>query len=674
MASDSGDGYRRDGKESRTPSRRDSDSKSHERRQSRSRSTARHVASTLVDRSRRKLGLLRHRRSPSRDRRFPTRSDSRSAASHAVRRSRSRERPAAQRSTERGRLEEEEHRLRKQLDELMARKGEETRGRERQYSPTFGHDKSHNQSVELPSLFDRLHSSDDDRQLPRRHLLPAPHLLSAGVKGRPLLEPPACPRLLDSERPNIDIDRGKRFTQSADLPTTSLLPGLPFVQEYSHKPAKMQTDQLRFDVFDHANSPKETECRGPVFREDLGQHRYRPYPVPEDRQRVPPDSAERDHNWQPRNRPAEQRDSSSKTSSFAPSEEDEPCSTVVSEHSAPSFSTAVHSPAVYKSAATSTDSTASSAKPEAAVAGKGLLPLSSAPSTFSGDVAAADTQAPNTSRPKEMEMTPPPRPPLPMPPNFPAFVQQIQQNLMFHRGPGRVPFGPITAGNMPVPPRLRGMFRPPLFGPFPPAPVNPLHDSNAVERAPAPSSSEAASTNKKPLLGDFPVPVQASEVDSSQQGMPRQHSEERQVEQASEENSSGARRLMAPPRLMEADQAANSTDEVADEAPDEPAQQNTATSEIPQLLDFSLYRRVDKTPRGPPRPAQLGRPAMMPPTQRPQRGRMPLPPRGVPPFRLPARGPVPRAAMRPDMDMRRGGGAQRFPRRGVPRGRYPHPE
>jgi len=335
-----GDSYHRDAKDSRTD-KHDSDSKSYERRRSRSKSRTKHIASNLLDRSRRKLGLLRRHRSSSRDRRRSSPSSSRDAVAHdARRRSQSKERPA-ERSASRDRLEAEERRLRKQLDDLMARKNEENRSKEHQFSPSLGQDQRREQVSEIPSLFDVIPNYDAsnfdararadrpldarahaDRPFQRRHLLPAPpHLLSTNMKGRALLELPTVPRPPDAEsglvRQNVDINLGTHYGQSVEQPLlpSTVLPGRPFVQEYSHKPPETHVDQFMFrEVVDHNHSPKDCEPGRPTVHEELGQRRYRPYPKPEDHRRIPPESTERPRNWHARDRKNEETGMSSKTS------------------------------------------------------------------------------------------------------------------------------------------------------------------------------------------------------------------------------------------------------------------------------------------------------------------------------------------------------------------------
>lgn len=682
-------------KDSRTV-KHDSDSKSYDRRRSRSKSRTRNIASNLVDRSRRKLGLQRHRRSSSRDRRHTS---SRTAAHDTRRRSRSRERPAT-RSKSRDRLEEEEQRLRKQLDDLMARKNEENRSKDRQFSPSYSQDQRHEQSSEMPSLFDVMQNPDAHanagRPLPRRHLLPAPHLISANlpIKGRALLEPPVVPMpgLAESGimRHNVDRNRVTHYGQSADqplLPSTAMLPGQPFVQEYSHKPAETHTDQFRYgQVTDHINSHKDSASGRPTFREELGQHRYRPYPVPEGRHRVPPESTERGRNWQVRGQLNKEMDTSAGIEKVGLPEAS------ISEHSSPAFTPMDQHSTMCQSA-----ENAPSAKPEMPLPGQGLLPLSSATGTFSTAGTLVDKPAEQTldvtvtSGNEDafgVQNIPCPRPPIfPDPPFFPAFLPNVR-NLPFPRGPSRVPFLPIPG---PFPP---GAFRLPLPSfPMPPisAPVA-RQDSTptimSMNRASAPvagQSRETAAPSKKPLLGDYPgnkpPPPLMAEVtaivnaikntgpESVQQQSEEERDSKEQVQVHDEDDS--ASRLMAPPRLleMESNQTQNTpnsqlpldtaTGEETGEdllQAEDSTEQDESSGAVPSLLDFMGGPLAQGHI-----PPQFGPPLIRGPPPH-VRGRMPFPERFM---RHGMRVPRPMSpALRGLMELP--GGPAAFPRRGGP--------
>jgi len=727
-----GDGYGRDAKDSRT-AKYDSDSKSHERRRSRSRSATRHVASNLVDRSRRRFGLVRRQRSSSRDRRHSSRSGSRAGPSHdARRRSRSRERPAP-RSTSRDRLEEEEKRLRKQLDELVARKNEGSRGGDRQHSPAYGQDRPHEK---LPALFDVIGPDarpNPDQPLPRRHLLPAPHLVSANLKGKPLLDLPDVLRPADTEilRPDVvDRERGMHFGgpnppllplvgqppnqpllpptgQSPNqplLPPAAVLPGRPFVQEYSHKPAETPAaDPLRFrEVIDYTHSGKDAEPNRPRFREEPGQRRrFRPYLVPEDRRRMPPESTERARMWHAREqRQKEQRDVPAKPPDFNPAmvmdrtEVDKVRLSEASilEHSAPAFSAPDRNQIVWQSPAASQPITSSSVKQELpVVSGESV---SSAPDTLPTGESSVDNtpgmQAPaatstaeaaaSVSAPADSSVPPLPCPPLP--PHFPAFVNTVR-NMMFARGiRPRVPFNP--AGNL-QPPPMPSMFRPPpnLFPPAASAPpcVRPIFPSLitspvAASEPSAGQSAEASAAGKKqPLLGDCPAGVKVAPLMAEIPGNvdPRSESVQRQRREmpGNEQPAHAVEGILgAPPRLLEADLTRNTP---ISQLPLDSGAPAVETSEgqfevdesadpgesgaIRPLMDFSVYGFGPSDPR-PPRAMglQLAREAA------PPRGRMPAHSRGRrPPAKRGDPGPFPRR------------GGPPFPPRGGPRYPQHHP-
>ena len=709
-------------KDSRS-AKRDSDSKSYDKRRSRSRSRARHIASNLLDRSRRKLGL-RHHRSSSQDRR-PSSSRTTAAVQDVHRRSRSKERPAP-RSTSQDRLQEVEQRLRKQLDDLMARKNEGTGSKDNQLSPLYGQ-----RSSEVPSLFNVIQGSGARTSgdgllpiLPRRHLLPAPHLVSANVKGRPLLEHPAVGRPVRAEsglmRPNVDRNRGGYYGQPADqpvLPSAAMLPGKTFVQEYSHKPAESHIDQFRYrEGTGHIDNHKDSEASRPAFHEEHGQHRHRPYPVPEDRRRMPPESTERGRSRQVRERPNEEMDTSSKTSDFSEVNfSDRRSARIekvglpegrVSEHSSPVFSAMDQSSATCQSTkVTVSASVSTTAKPELSVTGDGSLSLSSAPNTFSvgGNlVEQQGEQPPDTTMTPENEAVPAipnvpcPPPPVPVPPYFPAFLQHVR-NMMFQRGSARVPF------NLMPGPHMRGMFRPPP-GSFPMAPVSapsvrpgPSPVMTPTNRTLAPlagSNPEASLPGKKSLLGDYPnikqPPTLTAEVmasiNSSTDAGPEsmQHQSE---EMHGDDQVANTTCLMASPRLLETNQTQNlpSSQLLVDSATgeedvedlfqvDESTEQQDS-GEIQPLMNFSMYRSRPLAPALKP-PPQFGPPLMRGPPPD-VRNRMPLPRRGMPRgLRVPR--PMPPPALQSVIEMRGSSGPVNFPRHGgppsfPPRGAPRHP-
>ena len=704
-------------KDSRS-AKRDSDSKSYDKRRSRSRSRTRHIASNLLDRSRRKLGL-RHHRSSSQERR-PSSSRTTAAAQDVRRRSRSRERPAP-RSTSQDRLQEEEHRLRKQLDDLMARKNDGSGSKDHQFGPLYGQ-----RSSEIPSLFNAIQGSGARASgdgllpiLPRRHLLPAPHLVSANVKGRPLLEHPAVPRPVHPEsgpmRPNVDRNRGGYYGQPVDqpvLPSAAMLPGKTFVQEYSHKPAESHVDKFRYgEGTDHIDSHKDSEAGRPAFREEHGQHRYRPYPVPEDRRRMPPESTERGRSWPVRQRLNKEMDMSANTSDFsdvnisdrtsARIEKVSLSEARVSEHLSAAFSAMDQSSATYQSAeVTVSASVSTTANPELPVTGDGSLPLSSAPNTFSvggnlvdqqGEQPPDATMTPKNEAAPAIPMVPCPPPPVPVPPYFPAFLQHVR-NMMFQRGPGRAPF------NLMPGPHMRGMFRPPP-GSFPMAPVSapsvrPGASPLMTPLAPLVGSNpEASFPGKKSLLGDYPnikqPPTLTAEVtastNSSTDAGPEtvQHqSEEMHGDDQVANNSC----LVASPRLLESDQTQNlpSSQLPVDSATEEEAVEDLFqayesteqqdSGEIQPLMNFSVYRNRPSA-QAPRPPSQFGPPRMRGPPPD-VRNRMPLPRRGMPRGLRVPRPPMPPPALQSVMEMRGSSGPVNFPRRGgpsfPPRG-APHP-
>lgn len=708
-----GDGYHRDAKDSR-PVRHEadsksSDSKSVERRRSRSRSATRHVASNLVERSRRRLVMARRHRSSSRDRRHSAHSGSRTSAANDNRRmSRSRERPA-QRSTSRDRLEVEEMRLRKQLDDIVARKNEGNRSHDRQFSPSYTQDKPRDQSAEIPSIFDKIPLLFDRRQgsdprpntnqpLQRRHLLPAPGLVSAGLKGKALLDLPQVLRPPDVARGMIrhGIDRGMHYGQSANQPPLSsapVLPGRPFVQEYSHKPADTHTDQPRFrEVVDHTGSWKEPEPGRPVFHEEhLGQHRYRPYPMPEDRHRMPMESSERGRAWQGKDRPKEERDPSTKTSDFSTmaatvrtlcgKEQSGLSELSVSDRSSSSaFPNADQTSATNQSDTSTQEVASSSVKPKLPDTGECSEPPSSAAGTVpTGEnlVDKPSVQTPDTASTTDAESTiaimpegPVPCPDLPMPmppipPIFPAIVENVR-NVMFPRVPLRVPFNPMIVEGMPVPPPMRSIFGPPPVGvPMLPGRM-PMRQRFGppmmalVNRAPVPLNVQGPpeAAGKKPLLGDFPVPFFTPEVapnvdpvkDAQSDSVEQQSEALSGEEQVHDQDPSISHFTPAPPRLSEFDPTQNTPCSQLPLFGDESAEQN---SEIPSLMDFGVYRSGPLDPRLPRLPLMRGVPPHI-------RGRMPPPGRGVP-LRV-ARPMSP--ALRAFIEMRRARGLVNFSRHG----------
>jgi len=715
-------GYRVDPKDPRN-SKRDSDSKSYERRRSRSRSRTRQIASNLLDRSRRKIGLPRHHRSSSRDRRRSSLSSSRPAVAHTAHRSRSRER-AGVRSTSRDQLDEEEQRLRQQLDDLIARKNEGNRSKDNRFSPSYGEDQWREHSREMPPIFDTVpksHSRAAADQLPhsRRHLLPAPPLPHplpppANMRGRVPLEPPALlrPPVVETgllRPPIVDRNIGFRYSHPSDqplIPSAAMLPGRPFIQEYSHKPAEAHTDQFRVgEVTDRITSRRDPEPGRPAFREEPGQHRYRPYPPPEDRHRMPPEPAERSRNWHVRDRQNEATVTSSKTSDFrgpplldrmsAGMEKVGSAVPSIPEHSSPAFSAVDQSSAMSQSTAVIAGSTIhTSVKSDLPVTGDGLLPLSSAPDSFSaegslpdksGEQAAESTVAPEN----EVEhaasniVPPPPCPPfMPVPPNFPAIVQHVR-NMMFSRGPPRVPFNPMLG------PRIRGVFRPPLplpaFTVVPASAPDMRQDSSPMmmpmNRASAPlagQSLDVSDPSKKPLLGDFPIgkqiPSLSVEVTTNAGPEMVQHQVEemQNVEEAPDDDAS-ASHLMAPTRFMETDQAhpnmpnlqlpfdssvtGDKTSEADGSQAGKSAEQQKSDA-IPPLMDFNMYRG-----RSSPKPSLFGPPPMITratlPNFRPRMS-MPVRARGL---LAPRPGPP---ALLADVETRGGGGPAAFPRRGGP--------
>ena len=718
------DGNRMDAKEPRN-AKRDSESKSYDRRRSRSRSRSKHIASNLLDRSRRKFGLLRRHRSSSRDRGRSSFSSSRPAATHDVcRRSRSRERPAMQ-STSRDQLEEEEQRLRKQLDDLIARKSEGNRSKDNQFSPLYGQDQRREQSSEILPRIDIMQKLDaraDVRQPhSRRHLLPAPPLVPANIRGRVPLESPAVLRPAEAERglsrQIVDRNIGTHYSRPADqplLPSVAMLPGRPFIQEYSHKPADAHADQFRFgEVTDHVSSRREAEPGRPAFREELGQHRYRPYPKPEDRRRMPPESAERARNWHIRDGQSEETDASSKAADHrgvamidrtsAGIEKVDLAEASISEPSSTAFSAVDQTSAAVCQSAAATPSTAvqTPAESELPVTGEVLLPLSSAPSTFSTEgtsIDKSDEEATDATVAAENEAAPavpnipplrPPIPVIPVPPNFPALVQHVR-NMMFARTLPRVRFNQLPR------PRIPGTFRP-LLPPLTAVPVNTSvvrRDSTAVmmsmNRAPAPlegQSREASAPNKKPLLGDYPINSQvpplmveinvSSSKNTGQERVPPQSEEvQNSEEQTCDDDYSGSR-LVAPPRLMQSGHqnmpnsllpvdsvTGEETGEETYEADEPEADESTEQEEsgtIPPLMDFSVYR--NRSSAEGPIPPLFGPPVMRiaPPNVR---GRMPLPRRGMQ-SGLRVLRPMP-PALQTVVEMRGGGGSAAFPRRGNP--------
>ena len=706
----------------------DSDSKSYERRRSRSKSRTRSAASSLLDRSRRKLGLMRRQRSSSRDRRH---SSSRATVAHdARRRSRSRERPVP-RSASRDQLQEEEHRLRKQLDDLMARRNNEgNRSKDRQFSPSCGQDQHREQSSRIPSIFNVMQNSDSRANaagpFTRRHLLPAPHLVSAGnLKGsRPLLQPPVLPRPLLADSAlmsrSVDRDRGTHYGQPADqplLPTTAMLPGQPFVQEYSHKPAEVHVDQFRYgDGTDHTNSLRNTEPGRPAFHEELGQHRYRPYPAPEDRHRMPPESTEQGRNWQIRDRPNEEMNTSLKASDFsdvtrmpAGTETVGLSEATSSEHPSPAFSAAEQNSAVCQPAqSTRTPSPAiyTAAKPELPT-GDVLLPPSSAAGTFSADDSSMDKPDEQTADTEMMaenqpalaipNLPHPPCPPLPIPPNFPAFLEHVR-NMMFLRGSMRVPFDRMPG------PRMRGPFRPPPPT-FPVAPISaPSVHQGATplmtlpNRPPVPLTDQGREVSfpvKKTLLGDYPgnkqTPALMAEVtadidadnDTRPECVEPQHGEELQVsEEQQHRQEVVASHLVAPPRLMKLRQPENTTPNsqlpldaaTGEETGKDLFQADEGEStEIPPLMDFRLYK--DRPSAQGARPPQFCPPLMRVPPPN-VRSRMLLPQRGMLHGLRVVRPVFP--GLQAETEIRGSGRPATFPRRGgpsfTPRGVLRHPQ
>jgi len=722
--SDSADNsYHADAKDPRN-AKRDADSKSYERRRSRSRSRTKHVASNLLDRSRRKVGLLRHQRSSSQDRRH---SSSRSTAAHEVRRrSRSRERPAV-RSTSRDQLEEEEHRLRKQLDDLIARKNEGSRGTEHQFRPSYPDDQRREQSLEIPRRFDLVPNPEarTDAVPPhsRRHLLPAPRLTHHPpiIRGRPPLDPPVVPMPADVAsrflRPIVDRNIGPRYSQPSDQPLLQsgpMLPGRPFIQEYSHKPADAHTDQpSRFtgEVADrNINSPPRRRDpepgRPPAFREELGQHRFRPYPVPEDRHRIPPEPARNRH---ARDRPNEETDVSSKSSDFRDArmldrksagmdEVGLVADVRISEHSSPAFFAADQNPAACRSpAVTPRSASHSPAPPEVPDIGDGLLPLSSAPIPFSAGEIPADNsgqQAAEATTADENEVMldvpnvlpqHPTMPPMPIPPNFPAFVQHVR-NMMFARGVRGMPFNPMAF------PRMRGALRPPLPG-FPPVPASApavcQGSAPPMNRAPMAlpgPSLEALAPSKKSLLGDYPrkqVPSLMAEltanVSSDMDSGPEmvQSGEEQDDGEQAQDDDVGPSHLMGnplmappppPPRLIEPDQPQHIAPLPVDSATDDETGEDLLeedesndqedSSAIPPLMDFSVYRSRAGTAE-----ATTTRPPLF--STPPMRLRMALPVRGMIPRGVRVPRPMSPAVRAAAVEMR-GGIGSAFPRRGGP--------
>jgi len=632
----------------------------YERHRSRSKSRTRHVASSLLDRSRRKFGgLARHHRSSSRERR-------RSAARDVVRRrSRSRERTAA-RSTSRDQLEEEEQRLRKQLDELIARKNEGNRSKE--YSPSFDHDQRREHSPGMPPMFNVMQNPSAGIDIvpphPRHHLLPAPHLIPGNIRGRALLEAPPVLRPLP-ELPRQIGDRNiipGRYGHPANqpsLPSDVMLPSRPFVQEYSHKPAEAQTDQISLEA-DRGSSRRHPEPGQPAFREDRSQHRYRPYPVPEERHRMPPESAER----VARNRHVRDRQNKETVDRSSPKTSDARAvnvfertpagiekvglsDTSTSQRSSPAIFSAVDQKPVTSQFSPSTSSAPviTSEKPELPVVGDGLLPLSSAPGFFpeasldtpSSKQALDTTKAPENETPPALtpNMPPPPCPPLPFPPNFPAIVQHVR-NVMFARGSGaRLPFNQMPR------PRIRGPpLRPSQLGFLVPPETGP---AVVMSAPPVSMSGEVSATSKKSLLGDYPVVpllpefIPGSSIggqDAGPGGIQLPGEAAQQSGESTDRNDSddSASRLMAPPRITlessnpPTQQYSLVTGVEDDQVGEYPAQQGEEdeSGDILPLMDFDRYRgRPSSAEGGPPsRPLPMFRPRIPLPHVR-GAGRMP---------------------------------------------------
>ena len=709
-ASDSpGDGYHRDAKDSRTY-KRDSDSKSYDRHRSRSRSGTRNVAADLVDRSQRRLGLSRRPRSSSRDtdRRHSSHSNS------GRRRSQSRE----QRSASRDRLQQEEEHLRRQLDDLRAEKSEENRNsHHHQSGPPYGQEQRHEQSLEKPSIFNAIPGSDAranaTRSLPRRHLLPAPHLVSANLASRPLLQPPPLQRPLvegGPMMPNVDRNAGIRFSHSSDQPLASspaILPGRPFVHEYSHKPAETRVDQVRFgEDVDHSNSRKESESGRSIFREEPSRHRYRPYPNPEDRHRMPPESTERSRNWQVRDQQNEQTDTSSRTSDFSGRQKARLSEAGVSEQSPVAVSMAEKNSDLFQSAAS-----APSAPDD--IPAQTELPPSSLPDIFSSGetlLAKLGVRTPEAAMTAEDEATvaataASSHPVMPPVPNFPIFLPNAR-NPMFPRIPPRVPFNLLAAAGILPGPRIRGLFGPPPPVSFPATPV----DASSVHQAATPAmttairqaaalsrdSPEPSTSAKKSLLGDYPgnktiAPLMAgvtsdvaSDKDTGHESSAQQLSEEFQgSEEQSLDQEPSTPDLMVPLPLLESDQTQNAPDSqvpldnknTMETGEDQELEQFTGEgaeeqheeqehSEIPPLMDFTAFRSGRSAPG--PKPLRFGPPLRGGPPPSGLRDRMQFPPGGVP-YHPGMRGrpvpPVLRAIV--DMHLRRGGPGA-MPRRSVP--------
>lgn len=631
--------------------------------------------------------------------------------------------------------------MRKQLDELVARKNEGSRGSDRQHSPTYGPDRPHEKPPEIPSLFDVMQVSDArpdaEQPLPRRHLLPAPRLVSSNLKGKPLLDLPEVRRPLDADRtrPDVDRERGLHYGGQPPnqplLPPAAVLPGRPFVQEYSHKPAETHAaDQLRFrEVIDYTHSGKDAEPNRPSFREEPGQRRYRPYPAPKERHRMAPESSERGCAWHTRerqNEPREQRDAPAKTSDFniaaaldrTVMEKVGLSEASSSEHSSPAFSAADQSQTGWQSAAATQPVVSTAAKPELpVVSGECLLPLSPPPATLPTGETLVDNQpgvqAPDATPTAENEakvaaaadshipqpLIPFPVPPIP--PNFPAFVQNVRNMMFPPRGRARVPFNPALAGNMQAP-FLLGMFRPPpnLSPLVPPVSVPssvrqdvpPMMTSANRASAPLPEQTTEASaaSRKPPLLGDYPgnvnIPSLMDEVVGGVDSVPCESSMQRQSGEmpSGEEQAHAAddRMMEARPRLLESDGTRNVPDmppTAAETGEDQfradESREEGESGAIPPLMDFSVYRTgSSSSAAGAPEP-RLPRfvPRMRgPPPPHVRGGRMPpAPPHGVP-YGMRARRPPPRGAD-PVPFPRRGGPPPSFPPRVAPRYPKHHP-
>jgi len=497
-------------------------------------------------------------------------------------------------------------------------------------------------------------------------------------------------------RHNVDRNRGCHYGQPAAqplLPSTALLPGKPFIQEYSHKPAETHVEQYNpGETTGRIESRKDSDAGRPTFREDLGQHRYRPYPVPEarDHNRLPSESAERGRNWEVRDRPNEEigtSDSSGVKASDITATESEKvtCQSSISEPFSSALSAAGQSSAVCQSAeCTSTEVVYTSAKPELTAPREGFPPPppSSTPVTFSAGENLQDkrgehppasaTMAENETGPAvtNVQCLPPP-----IPPYFPAFLQHVR-NLMFSGGQPRSPFNPMPG------PRVRGALRPPPGSfPIPPVPVNvplPVCQGSTplmpLMNTPPPLSGQGQDTSfpsKKPLLGDHPPLMAETNKDT---GLAT-----RQQQSDSSNKNVSAPYLLAPPKLLDIDQTQNTSDsqlpldsETGEESDDiqwheDESMDQEDSSSIPPLMDFSVYRDrpVAQEPRPP--PLQFGTPLLRVPPPN-LRGRMPIP-RGM---RVPRHMPP---ALRPVMDMR---GRPDFPRRArppfPPRGASRHPQ